>query len=195
MFEDYRWEKKTPKDGDYSPLRSFLDGLRFNNGVAEQNFLLANANIPQIINYAAVTALAYHTDSSAKNFYFTQDATTGRWEVLPWDLDHTWGATCCNVNSTFVTPAEPGDQTSDLMVAILAVPEWRTMYFRRLRTLVDQILAPNVLQDVFDAKIEPHPARARTRSCRLGQGWVGDVQQSAQLAVRSDQHAPEHVEQ
>ena len=51
--------------------------------------------------------------------------TTGRWSILPWDLDHTWGNGCCNVNSTFVTPAEPGDNTSALMRALLAVPEWR----------------------------------------------------------------------
>ncbi len=31
-------------------------------------------------------------------------------DVIPWDLDHTWGNGCCSVNSNFVTPAEPGDK-------------------------------------------------------------------------------------
>ncbi len=31
------------------------------------------------------------------------------------------------------------------MTAILAVPEWREMYFRRLRTLVNEVLAPGRL--------------------------------------------------
>ena len=45
------------------------------------------------------------------------------------------------MNSNFVTPAEPGDNTSALMRRILAEPEWRDMYFRRLRTLVNDLLA------------------------------------------------------
>ena len=41
------------------------------------------------------------------------------------------------------------------MRAILAVPEWRDMYFRRLRTLVNQILAPGRLEALYDARIGP----------------------------------------
>ena len=59
------------------------------------------------------------------------------------------------MTSPFVTPAEPGDQTSELMRAILAVPEWRDMYFRRLRTVVNQVLAPGRLEALYDAKVGP----------------------------------------
>ena len=41
----------------------------------------------------------------------SQDPATGRWSIMPWDLDHTYGNSCCSVNSNFVTPAEPGDKT------------------------------------------------------------------------------------
>ena len=44
-----------------------------------------------MINYAAVTAITEHVDSSSKNFYLAQDPATDRWSILPWDLDHTWG--------------------------------------------------------------------------------------------------------
>lgn len=153
-LEDNRWEKKNPDDGDYAPLRAVLDGLLL-SGTAERDFMLANADIPQMINYAAVTAITYHTDSSSKNYYFAQDPATGRWSVVPWDLDHTWGNTCCDVVSTMVTPAEAGDKSSSMMKALLAVPEWRTMYFRRLRTLVDEILAPGLLEGVYDTRLSP----------------------------------------
>ena len=149
---EYRFEKKNPADGDFGPIRAFLDGVEL-TGTAQRNYLLANADIPQMINFAAVTAIVAHVDSSTKNFYLSQDPVTGRWSVLPWDLDHTFGFGCCSVNSTFVTPAEPGDQTSLLMRALLAVPQWRDMYFRRLRTLVDQVLAPGRLESVYDAKV------------------------------------------
>jgi hypothetical protein len=151
---EVRFEKKNPPDGDFAPIRAFLDGVAL-TGAAQRDYLLANTEIPQMINYAAVTAIIQHVDSSTKNFYMSQDPTTGRWSIIPWDLDHTWGNGCCSVNSNFVTPAEPGDQTNNLMRALLAVPQWREMYFRRLRSLVDQVLAPGQLEAVYDAAMGP----------------------------------------
>ena len=149
-----QFSKKSPDDNDFGPLAAFVNGVRL-TGTAQRNYLLANADLPQMINYAAVTAIVEHVDSSSKNFYLTQDPVTARWSILPWDLDHTWSNGCCNVNSTFVTPAEPGDNTSALMRAVLAQPEWRAMYFRRLRTLVNDILASGRLEALYDARLSP----------------------------------------
>ena len=122
-----------------------------------------------MINYAAVTAIIEHHDSSSKNFYMSQDPVTGRWSILPWDLDHTLGSGCCQVDSNFVTPAEPGDNTSALMRALLAQPEWRDMYFRRLRTLVNDILATGRMEALYDARRRPGPVDrgARLRGLAL----------------------------
>jgi len=84
-----------------------------------------------------------------------QDAVTGRWDILPWDLDHTLGNHCCFVNSNFVTPAEPGDRINNVMAALLAVPEWRDMYFRRLRTVVNDTLATGRMEALYDARVAP----------------------------------------
>lgn len=149
-----QFSKKSPDDNDFGPLSAFVNGVRL-TGTAQRNHLLATADLPQMINYAAVTAIIEHVDSSSKNFYLTQDPATARWSILPWDLDHTWSNGCCNVDSTFVTPAEPGDNTSTLMRALLAQPEWRAMYFRRLRTLVNDILASGRLEALYDARLAP----------------------------------------
>ncbi len=149
-----RFTKKDPDETDYAPLQAFLNGVAL-SGNAERDFLLGNADLPKMINYAAVTAIIEHHDSSSKNFDLAQNPVTGRWTILPWDLDHTLGNGCCNVNSQFVTPAEPGDNISELMRAILAVPQWREMYFRRLRTLVNDILAPGRMEGLYDTRIGP----------------------------------------
>lgn len=151
---DVQFSKKSPDDNSFAPLSSFVNGVRL-SGTAQRNHLLATADLPQMINYAAVTAILEHVDSSSKNFYLVQDPVTGRWSILPWDLDHTWGNGCCNVASAFVTPAEPGDNTNALMRAVLAQPEWRAMYFRRLRTLVNDLLAPGRLEALYDARLSP----------------------------------------
>ena len=63
--------------------------------------------------------------------------------------------------------AEPGDKTSALMRALLAVPEWRDMYFRRLRTLVNDVLAAGRPEAVYDAGWVP-PSRWRRWTTRPG---------------------------
>ena len=151
---DVRFEKKNPEDTDFSPLQSFLSGIAL-TGNAQRDYLLGNLDIPQVINMLAVTAIIDHEDFSSKNFYFALRPETGRWSMIPWDLDHTWGNGCCGVNSTYVTPAEPGDKTNDLARAVLAVPQWREMYFRRLRTLVNDILAPARAEALYDSYMGP----------------------------------------
>jgi hypothetical protein len=147
-----RFEKKSPEDGDYAPLQAFLNGIAL-TGTAERNYMAANVDLPQLINYAAVTAIIQHVDSSTKNFYLAQDPDTTRWSMLPWDLDHTFGNKCCFVQSNFVTPAEPGDRINPIMEALFATPDWRDMYFRRLRTLLDDLLATGRMEALYDAKV------------------------------------------
>jgi hypothetical protein len=147
-----RFEKKAPDDNDYAPLQAFLNGIAL-TGTAERNYLLANVDLPQLVNYAAVTAIIQHVDSSTKNFYLAQDPATMRWSMLPWDLDHTFGNKCCFIQSNFVTPAEPGDRINPIMEALFATPEWRDMYFRRLRTLINDLLATGRMEALYDAKV------------------------------------------
>jgi hypothetical protein len=149
-----QFEKKAPDETDFAPLQALLNGVSL-TGAAQKNFMLANTDIPELINHAAVTAIVDHEDSSSKNFYLSQDPATGRWSMIPWDLDHTLGNGCCGINSNFVTPAETGDKQNRMLAAVLAVPEWKAMYFRRLRTLVNDLLAPGRMEALYDAKLGP----------------------------------------
>ena len=56
------------------------------------------------------------------------------------------------------------------MTGLLAVPEWRQMYFRRLRTLVNEILAPGRLEAVYDAQIGPAQPEATLDFARWPHG-------------------------
>ncbi len=152
--DTFRFSKETPKDGDYTPVKTFTAGV-IQSGNAQRDFMLANADIPEIINYAAVTAITQNVDIANHNFYLSQDTTRGRWSIIPWDMDKTFGNTCCDVDSPFVTPAEPGDKTNALMRAVLSQPEWRAMYFRRLKTLTGQLLAPNHFENMYDTNLGP----------------------------------------
>ena len=148
---------------------------------AQRNFLLANADIPEMINYAAVTAIVQHVDSQTKNFYMSQDAVTGRWEIIPWDLDHTFGNDCCcGVTSTFVTPAEPADQTERAHASARSpCPEWRQMYFRRLRTLVNRSSPPGGSRPSMTPTIGPAQPEAALDFARLAARCREDLREPA----------------
>jgi hypothetical protein len=176
-----RYTKQNPDDGDFTGLRSFLTGLE-STGAAQRNYLLANANIPEIIDYAAVDAIIEATDQASHNFYLAQDPVSLRWSMIPWDLDHTWGNVCCSVKSTFVTPDEPGDPSNALLHAILSQSDWRQMYFRRLQSLVGQILAPGVPESVYDAAMGPAQATAALDLTAWGgQPWMAYDKQRTSL--------------
>jgi hypothetical protein len=152
---DRRFEQKSgTEDVGLASLATMVDAMTLTNGPAREAYVRANFDIPQIINYAALTSINNHIDSSTKNFYLFRSDATGRWTIVPWDLDHTWGNSCtCGVLGTFVSPAEPGDQVNLMLKAILAVPEFNQMYFRRLRTLSDQLFAPGLLESWYDESL------------------------------------------
>lgn len=167
-----RWEQKSgPDDPALTPLATMVNAMLQTDLVQREAFVRANFDIPQIINYAALTSINNHIDSSSKNFYVFKSDATGRWTIVPWDLDHTWGNSCtCEVFSTFVTPAEPGDKANLMIKAILDVPEFKEMYFRRLRTLSDQLFAPGLLEGWYDQSLVGSQAVAVLDKAKWGIG-------------------------
>jgi len=147
-----RWDLKEGTQG-FAPLEAMLDVIVDGTPAEREAYVRANFDVPQMIDYASVTALSQHVDSSTKNFYAYLPDATGKWQLIPWDLDHTWGYTCCPVFSDFVTPAEPGDKVNLMIEALLSVDEYEAQYFVRVKELRDQILAPGLLEGIFDAEV------------------------------------------
>ena len=147
-----RWDLKEGTQG-YAPLEAMLEIIVNGTSAQKEAYVRANFDVDQMIDYAAVTALTQHVDSSTKNFYAYLPDATSKWQLIPWDLDHTFGNTCCPVFSDFVTPAEPGDKVNLMVKALLDVDEYETQYFIRVKELRDEILAPGLLEGIFDAEV------------------------------------------
>jgi len=167
---DKRWDQKSGIDDGLASLGEMIDFIQDPDPAVREAYVREHFDVPAIINYAAATAVLEHIDSSSKNFYAYQSYASGRWSIIPWDLDHTLGNGCsCNVFSDFVTPAEPGDKVNEMVAAVLEVDEFEEMYFRRLRSLVDELLAPGLLEGIFDAEIGPAAAEAALDKTAWGQ--------------------------
>ncbi len=162
-------EKKTRQDEGNSDLANFISGMNA-SGSSLVNFTFDNVDIPAVINYLVGTVLTQNNDQQSKNYFLYRDTNgTGEWQVLPWDLDLTFGRhymTRDNIlddelwadgdnilggrnDNTPISPSHPyvGEQDhpgnrnwNRLIDSLYEMPEFREMYLRRLRSAMDELL-------------------------------------------------------
>ena len=114
-----------------------------------------NLDLPQTASYFADMALASSQDVSAKNYYLYRDSDgTGEWAITPWDVDLTWGRNWIDAYGYFTdtiytnnvlsfdNPAQQYKPANRLFDLVFGYSDFRQMYLRRLRTLMDTILMP-----------------------------------------------------
>lgn len=141
-------DKKDPDDGDYSDAWQLTQVLSQSPSAAKTAWIYDHVDVPQVVNYMAITVELRHWDSGGKNFYIYRDASnTERWQVLHWDLDGILSAGS-DTKGDFVTP---DTSFNKLYKSMLEIPTVKEMYFRRLRTLHDTYLAGNGIVNQFDA--------------------------------------------
>ena len=161
------YEKRSRLEEDYTDLWQFTLDLNGLGGASLRAFLRDQMDIPATLNYIAVQALLHNNDDITKNYFLYRDTEgTGRWRPYPWDLDLTFGRNYQgdSLNDeiwadrdsipgkpTRISPSHPLIGTSDyrpfqdaynrLIDVVLGDDELRSMYFRRLRSLMDRFLA------------------------------------------------------
>ena len=141
-------DKKTRKLEDYTDVWTLSNAVDAPVSPAQQAWLYDNVNIPELVNYMAINSLIRHADSGWYNWWLARDTEgTGRWEMWQWDLNWTFTTPASDGKGTFLTP----DTSNHFTKTMLAYPEIREMFYRRLRTLADQYLAPGAFEAQWDA--------------------------------------------
>ena len=137
--------KKTRRDEGLNDLQDLVDGLAL-TGVARTNFIYDNVDLPSVINYVATRiGIIADGDSHQKNYYLFRDSEgSGLWTLIPWDPDLTFGHGTTGVYSQTVVGTRPLNLSASnrLIGAIYDTPEFAEMYFRRIQTLLDEVLQP-----------------------------------------------------
>ncbi|MFH1740252.1 MAG: CotH kinase family protein, partial [bacterium] len=85
------WEKETnncsPEDD--SDIQAFYSGY----GRYRTDYLREHLDIEKYLSYRCILEAVHHYDVYAeKNYYYLNNVETGLWEVLPWDIDITFGS-------------------------------------------------------------------------------------------------------
>lgn len=202
-----QWEKRSPDDGNFVELHDLLYGINKLSGQERRNFIYDNVDIPAMINYQAANVIIHNNDQPAKNYFLYRDSKgTGRWHMQVWDLDLTFGRNFQGAvlndeifadkdvipNRPYVSPSHPlfGDAEHQkwdylwnrMIDAILKDDDIRQMYYRRLRTLMDELL----VEGKYEARIDELYAKIvdEAEMDRQKWGWYGVAETPAKAVER-----------
>ncbi len=146
-------DKKAREDEDYTDVWQLSQVVDAPASVTQQRWIANNVNVPELINYMAINSLIRHTDSGHHNWFVSRDTEgTGRWEMWHWDLDVTFFNVSSDKFGTFLDPSG----VNRLNRSIMAYPEWRQMYYRRLKSLIDTYYRNGDVERRYDEITTPY---------------------------------------
>ncbi len=217
-----RYEKKNPKDDDYSDLKDLVSSINTLTGQPRREYLFDNIDIPGMVNYLACLCLIHENDAPHKNYFLYQDTEgTERWVMHPWDKDLTFGRNFCdsdddgngevlndiiwaNVDSIAdranVSPSHPlfGDsshqkfdyQWNKLINVLYQEDDFKEMYFRRLRTLMDEQLVDGYYEARIDSIVTLISTEADLDKTKWGQYGTAQTLTEAVNILKNDYLIP-----
>jgi hypothetical protein len=213
-LDDY-FEKEQREDEDYSDLDALIQAIHTLTGDDLRGYLYDALDLPTQINYLAVTTLIHNNDHVAKNYFLYRDTEgSGRWTMLPWDLDLTFGRIWQGevLNDDIfadddvidgmpdVTPSHPrfGDcehlkwdiLCNHLIDVLFFEPETLEMYYRRLRTLMDAQLVSPLIEDRIDVLQPIMTPEAALDAAEWGQYGSAQTLAEAVAILEGDYLAP-----
>jgi spore coat protein H len=166
------YENETDKEEGLGELQRFCHQLAHPTNRLE--FFTRRVDVDKYINYLAATALVQHWDGFNKNHFLVHDDRgSGKWFVLPWDLDRTlgdhWNQSFDRANLSILLgtrqlPAVTG--WNRLQDGFLIEPTLRARFLDRLADLLEKEFTPAKLFPVLDrleSDLGPDAAQDRRR--------------------------------
>ncbi len=137
-------EKKTRTFEKNADLQALIRGLT--SGTNRPAYFWDNVNIPGMVNYLASLTMTANVDCCHKNYYLYRDSMgSGEWQMLPWDMDlsfgRNWTGDYFDDRMYPQNDLNPGSNNT-LVQACYNNADFKLMYARRMRTLMDEQLQP-----------------------------------------------------
>ena len=198
-------EKKTRQQEGTADLSALIAGLDESIPLATRVlYAYDNLDLPQTASFFANLAITSDQDVGHKNYYLYRDTEgTGEWSIFPWDVDLSWGRDWVDsfpgsnyfndvlfqTNTLSFYPGAPiqSKASNRLFDLFFAGADFRQMYLRRLRTLMDTLLMPPgtpandlVIEPLirqYESALNPatsQPSDAALDNAAWGPSW-GDV--------------------
>ena len=145
-------EKKSREYEDHSDFQEVINAVNL-SGATARRWDYDNLDIADAINFLAVQNVIQNKDYGHKNMYWYHDNDgTGLWSPLAWDVDlslgHLWNGnpSIQYFDNNSYTNDNPSQELNNLFQRLVSDPIHRELYYRRVRTLMDQFYgAPGTL--------------------------------------------------
>jgi len=85
-------EKKTNPESGHGDILRLIETLRSKSGEAQWTYINEQLNVDAFVSYYAVNMCIQNWDGFFNNHFLYHDTKAGgKWDVIPWDEDKTWG--------------------------------------------------------------------------------------------------------
>jgi len=85
-------EKKTNLDTGHADVVTLIDTLNKKSGAAQWAYIQEQFDVSEVASYYAVNMCIQNWDGFFNNYFTYHDTNRGgKWEIIPWDEDKTWG--------------------------------------------------------------------------------------------------------
>ncbi len=146
--EEYeqRYEKKTNEGQGHDDLITFIETINLTPPGAFPAVISRAFDVAAYLRQYAVLIATANNDFTEHNYYLIHDLETDRWELLPWDMDLTFGLVFpFEYPMDHGTPIDMGTSESPwciggpnmLLDRLLDVPAFKRYYCYQLRKLLD----------------------------------------------------------
>lgn len=142
---DECWYKLEPDDKDFTPLASLIDAIDATPISVFDQFMEEQFDVESVINWLAVNVLTSNGDTYNKNYFLYRSRPSGKWTLIPWDYDLTYGRnydpfldyphSVYNDNFQYFYPPELGAY-SPLKEKVLRNPQLNARFKKRLAHLL-----------------------------------------------------------
>ncbi len=176
--------KRNRRYENNADLVQFVQNINSRSGESLKNYLFDNVDLPRTLNYLAANVITQNNDCMKKNYYLYRDSEgSGRWLMLPWDLDLTFGRHFMTDDSILgdtiwadkdwilggasrnvpISPSHPfmgkrelpGNRSWNRFInALLSVPEIRAMFRRRLWTVMEETIGSDAASSPLGQRLE-----------------------------------------
>ena len=163
------YEQDIPDLDDAPYDNALVDLIEQIDTIADEevpDFIADHFDVENLVTYFAINSVICNLDHTTQNYYFYRP-NNGKWMIIPWDMDVTWGV--FNSESALIWDASllfgvdgdaytPEARVNALLTRFMGHDELRTYYSQRIAEVVEQafdwpLVAPRF--EAYRADVEP----------------------------------------
>ena len=154
---DYQMSYELKSESGWADLLDLIYTLNF-----EIDSIETILNVDRALWFFAVSQVMPDLDSYngfyIHNYYLYRNTTSGQFEVIPWDKDHTFGGAMINTiidlggNVSWIYNWDPflfeDDDERPLFSQLIGVPLYKKIYTAHMRTIINDIYDVDTIQEM-----------------------------------------------